>query len=532
MIPSGGRVCLRGALPQLRHLCVGLAACPPLRESFEFRPAFILCTAAAVAASWGYKKKSLQSASLGWRGLVSCEASPTSATHSPSEWQPVAGGGLCREHMLQVPLKHGQEGPQISIFAREVILEKNKEKVASLPVLLFLQGGPGFPAARPGSAKGGWLGRGLEDFRVVLLDQRGTGRSTAITAQTLKNLPSKDQAEFLANFRADSIVQDCEALRTALGVEKLSLLGQSFGGFCALTYLSFFPKSLENVFITGGLAPIHQTADDVYRATYHRVIERNRRFYKRYPADVQKVREIVKFLEAAGPKGVPLPDGGRLTVRRFLSLGLEMGMGNGLEAMHWLVEAAFVIPVAGGPKQLDERFLTKITQAQAFDTNPIYWLLHEAIYCGKSTGPSNWSACRVLQEPEFATKFDYKSLIAAGESEPILFTGEMVYPWLAEDYPTLGALQEAAEILAAKSDWPDLYDLEKLKDTQVRVAAAMYYDDFYVERTFSEQVVRLLGDKCAVWVTNEYMHSGIRDDGSKILDTLIKMAKGEAGIPS
>lgn len=69
-------------------------------------------------------------------------------------------------------------------------------------------------------------------------------------------------------------VRDCEAIRkTLLGHkedpedQKWSILGQSFGGFCALNYLSFFPQGLKEVFLTGGLAPLVDRPDSVYEAT-------------------------------------------------------------------------------------------------------------------------------------------------------------------------------------------------------------------------------------------------------------------------
>ena len=47
-----------------------------------------------------------------------------------------------------------------------------------------------------------------------------------------------------------------------------SVLGQSFGGFCAVTYLSRAPEGLREALITGGLPGLDTCADDVYRATY------------------------------------------------------------------------------------------------------------------------------------------------------------------------------------------------------------------------------------------------------------------------
>ena len=85
-------------------------------------------------------------------------------------------GTVLTDRIFAVPLDHGRpDGPQIEVFAREVAAAGKAD--ADLPWLLFLQGGPGFGAQRP-QGREGWLNRALEDYRVLLLDQRGTGRST------------------------------------------------------------------------------------------------------------------------------------------------------------------------------------------------------------------------------------------------------------------------------------------------------------------------------------------------------------------
>src|SRR5688500_10386982 len=86
------------------------------------------------------------------------------------------------------------------------------------------------------SSRAARVGRALQDYRVLLLDQRGTGRSTVANRQTLPADPA-EAARRLRHFRADSIVRDAELLRRALaGDRPWSVLGQSFGGFCAVTY--------------------------------------------------------------------------------------------------------------------------------------------------------------------------------------------------------------------------------------------------------------------------------------------------------
>jgi len=345
----------------------------------------------------------------------------------------------------------------------------------------------------------------------------------------LRPMQPKTQAAYLTHFRADSIVHDCELIRKALGIGQLSLLGQSYGGFCSLTYLSLFPGSLRAVYLTGGLAPVLQPGpDEVYRRTYRRVMTRNKRFYSRYPGDVERVREIVAHLHEQG--GVPLPGGGVLTARRFLSLGLGLGTGSGMESMHWLLESAFVD--VDGKRELDYRFLVNVEAMQSFDTNPIYWILHESIYCGTETGASRWSAQRVLGEAPFKEAFDFQATLANPSGPPLMFTGEMVYPWFADDFATLGGLKEAAELLAAKDDWGCLYDSDMLRNTSVPVAAAVYYEDMFVERALSEETANLLGEKCKVWVSNEFQHSALGDSGARVLSMLMKMANGEANVPS
>src|SRR5581483_4047290 len=122
----------------------------------------------------------------------------------------------------------------------------------------------------------GWVDRALNEFRVLMLDQRGTGRSSPVGG--LPGRTPQEQAEYLAHFRADAIVRDAEWIRRELGVERWSVLGQSFGGFCVTAYLSLAPEGLREAFLTGGLPALGQRIDDVYAHTYERVLEWTRRY--------------------------------------------------------------------------------------------------------------------------------------------------------------------------------------------------------------------------------------------------------------
>ena len=403
-------------------------------------------------------------------------------------------GLVLREHELSVPLDHARpDGEQITVFAREVADPDGLEK----PFLVFLQGGPGFEASRPTRHPSAppWLDRALRDYRVLLLDQRGTGRSAPVG--TLPGMSPAEQAAYLTHFRADSIVRDAELVREALDVPRWSVLGQSFGGFCVTAYLSLAPEGLREAFVTGGLPPLGRSVDDVYRATFARMLERNRRYYERYPADRERVLALVARLEA---EDFRLPDGDLLTARRLRTLGNQLGFSDGFEHLHYVLELPVDSPA----------FRHDVAPGLGFARNPIYAILHEACYA--DGGVTGWSAARV-QPDDYAHR-------------PELLTGEHVFPWLFEDYSALAPLREAAELLAAH-EWPRLYDPAALAGNEVPVAAAIYADDLYVERAFSEETAAAVRGLRA-WVTSEYEHNGLHADAERVLGRLIDLVRGRA----
>jgi len=420
-------------------------------------------------------------------------------------------GTIVNELTFTVPLDHANPGGEkIGLFAREVAAAD--KQASDLPWLLFLQGGPGFAAHRP-IGRDGWLDRALNDYRVLLLDQRGTGRSSPANRQTLALHPTvREQADYLAHFRADSIVADAELIRHQLtGGRPWSVLGQSFGGFCTVTYLSFAPHGIREAFLTGGLPGLETTADDVYRATYPIVAARNLAHYERYPLDVQQARQVARHL--AGSETL-LPGGGRLTVQAFQALGNALGSSTGSHELHYLLED----PFAGD--ELSDDFLYRVQDRLSFAAAPLYALLHEACYA--QDGPTGWAAERVrAQFPEFSPD------AAVHGDDPLLFTGEMTYPWMFETDPVLRPLRRAANLLAERDDWPMLYDPARLRANDVPAAAAVYHDDMYVPREFSLQTGAAIKGLRA-WVTNEYEHDGLRVSNGQVLDRLIAMARGNA----
>jgi pimeloyl-ACP methyl ester carboxylesterase len=425
-------------------------------------------------------------------------------------------GVVLTDRRFTVPLDHDDPtGETIELYAREVVASDKAGQ--DLPWLVYLQGGPGFGAHRF-VGRQAWLGRALKEYRVLLLDQRGTGASTPANRQTLplRGGPA-EQADYLTHFRADAIVRDCEAIRPQLtGGAPWTVLGQSFGGFCAVSYLSTAPEGLAAAVITGGLPSLHAHADDVYRAAYPRIERKVAAHYARYPQDVERARRIAGHLLG---HEVTLPNGYRLTVEAFQSLGILLGGSEGSHRLHYLLEDAFVRTPHG--HELSDAFQEEVQGLLSYAGHPLYALVHEAIY-GQGHRPTAWSAERVRAE---FPQFDAAETLAG--DGPLLFTGETIHPWMFDCDPALRPLRETAGLLAARTDWTPLYDPQRLAANEVPAAAAVYHDDMYVDTAHSLATARAIRG-LRTWVTDEFEHDGLRAGGPRVLDRLLALVRDEA----
>ena len=462
--------------------------------------------------------------------------------------------------------------------------------------ILYLQGGPGFGCASPvsglslDSPTSSWASQillggstnidGKSFQRVILMDQRGTGRSSPINKQQLRKLfpdlfsldnnntdgddgspgmqiarakfdkALTDATEYMSKFRADSIVRDAEWIKeTLIGSTSNeqgprpwgAVLGQSFGGFCIMTYLSSITHPPRICLFTGGIAPMNTPVREVYDRLWLRVRERNLRYYDQYPGDVSVVKRIIRKLLSGQ---VQMPSGGILTARRFLQLGLALGgtPGSSFASLHSLVNSAFV---DDDSDELSNSFVKQVEAHQSFDDAPLYFLLHESIYAD-GPGATEWAAHSSFEAIRTSTvqEFDYTQTVN-NEDTPTLFFGEMVFPWMAHgDFAEVSGygMKTLSEALATKNDWLPLFDAHNMQKALVgggfgaktKSAAAVYYEDMYVDFDCCMKLVQRGAplDGVKVWVTNDYQHSGLRDDGATIVKKLLGMAKGCIRVPS
>lgn len=411
-----------------------------------------------------------------------------------------------RDVTLPVPLDHADPAsPTLELFARIVAEPDGQDR----PFLVYLQGGPGSEAPRPLEAGSPpWLARALRDHRVVMLDQRGTGRSTPVGldaplpegaidgATTLRAASPAQQAAYLTHFRADAIAHDAELLREHLGASSWSLLGQSFGGFTTLRYLSAHAGSVDKALFTGGLPTLGPDMDTVYATTWDGMIARSERYWARFPGDRDRLRALSDL--AAGGQ-LRLADGQSVGVERLRRLGHLLGASGGQERLHYLLDLEPTSPA----------FLHDLAAALPFSgRNPLYAVIHES--CWADGVATRWTADRMMPE--------------AVRQDPTLLGGEHIHRDLFAEDPEFMPWADAADLLA-EHEWPRLYDEDALRAADVPGAAAVYYDDAYVPRQYSLATAELLSG-VTPWVTSEYEHNGLRASGDGVIDHLLDLATG------
>lgn len=122
--------------------------------------------------------------------------------------------------------------------------------------------------------------------------------------------------------------------------------------------------------------------------------------------------------------------------------------------------------------------LLAATNQLSFDTNILYALFQESIYCdgnNPNIATSNWSAERLRYLPE-NSNFVFKK----DEKGPVYFTSEMVYKSMYDDYAELRLFKKLAYALHSNTKWPKLYDTNVLKSLtfeKVPIVGAVYVKD-------------------------------------------------------
>lgn len=371
-------------------------------------------------------------------------------------------------HQFEVPLDWNDLNAteSIKITLREVIQESNSHK----PPIIYLQGGPGFEVSLPTDES--WIKKLGERFSVFLLDQRGTGLSSPVDIKLITDLYNLDSAkaiDFLTYFRADSIAKDVEQIRKALFHDQdFYTYGQSFGGWCTLSYISQFPSSATGSLITGGYAPIGHDPKDVYRSIVPQVDRSNKQFLEIYPNTMTQLQELINTLDSD-----------------TLFLLAQKGFYAGYSSLHSNLRSTieslyFDISNLG---RASTRSLNMLKDPLGFIDNPLYALLHESLYCDNQA--SSWASQSVMIEENARPATDELNKF---------FLGENVLKNSFSAVDELKPLMPIMEDVMAYDKWNPQFDKVMLSTSETPVIGVVYENDAAVSREYSLETASILGN--------------------------------------
>lgn len=208
---------------------------------------------------------------------ASADTSATAAPPTPRACHVpgVSDRALC--HAIRVPLH--RDGPAAEVGTLDlhvVVLPARAPKPADSP-LFVLAGGPGQAATEYGALVSGFLEGVRETRDIVLMDQRGTGKSgglscdigddpeAALDPSALGRVLAGCRARWNADLTAYdtlAVVEDIEAVRKALGYARLDLWGASWGTRTALLYMRAHPASVRSAVLDGVTPPNRRLLED------------------------------------------------------------------------------------------------------------------------------------------------------------------------------------------------------------------------------------------------------------------------------
>ena len=139
------------------------------------------------------------------------------------------GASLDKETVFQ---ELNVQSPEVTLYTRVA------GNLQSGNVLIAINGGPGLSSHYMLSLED----LAGDDFAVVTYDQRGVSRSSA---------PPMDPS----NYTLAKYVDDLEAVRKAVSVEKVHLFGHSWGGLVAMHYATIYPEQVRSIVLMGSGAP-------------------------------------------------------------------------------------------------------------------------------------------------------------------------------------------------------------------------------------------------------------------------------------
>jgi proline iminopeptidase len=241
--------------------------------------------------------------------------------------------------------------------------------------VVVVHGGPGYPPAKP------W--RGLESlagrYRFYYYDQRGSGESTRLfdrftSSNTWQNMQQLDRGLGLG-----AQVADLERIRRILGVEKLTLVGHSFGGLLAAFYAAEFPERIAKLVLVapaellvmppenGGLFPaVRERLPEGQRARFDAFLKEYLDFKGIFAKDeaglIDMNVRMNEFYLAAYPKPETIAGGGVKVGRQggWMAWAMYLGMGQRHDYRDAMRSTAFPVEIVHGAEDLQSEKASRL----------------------------------------------------------------------------------------------------------------------------------------------------------------------------
>ncbi|MFE7592955.1 alpha/beta fold hydrolase [Kitasatospora sp. NPDC057512] len=299
--------------------------------------------------------------------------------------------------------------------------------------LLFLSGGPGQSSVPTVRQMAGKLEPVLKDYRLVMYDQRGTGRGALQCPGLQEDMGSSDLAVPRRQSIADcaaalgpnarfystaDTVADIDLLRRALGARRLTLDGVSYGTIVAERYAFAHPSRVARLVLDSVAPP--QGFDPLDLAAM--------------PATARVLRAAC---QATGCTTDPAADLAA-TVRRY---------GNGAQVLSALTGFEFIDPDFGGVPEI----LHEAAAGQPAKLQDLFDLVHQVVDAAPaedlSQGLHSATLCADARFPWGSTDTPVEGRAAALERTRQRLTAEQTWPYDPATATGLGSLLVCL-------DWP------------------------------------------------------------------------------
>ncbi len=293
-------------------------------------------------------------------------------------WQSFTGPlyqpGMVREGKdLRSPLDPPQQPGEPGVWLVEPDIRLHYFTSGEGKLVLVLHGGPGYPFLKP------WGGlEGLtNDYRFHYYDQRGCGESTRPFDRFTSNNYYESMTTLNKALGLGAQAADVERIRRILGVEKITLIGHSFGGFIAALYATEFPERVEKLILVspadmlvmpqegGGLFPlIRERLPESRRAEYDAFMKEYLGFqniFGKNEADLIAMNDrLGEYYTLAYPGSSQVAQGEQGKSGGWMVWGIYLSLGQRHDYRSAMKSTAFPVLILHGAEDLQTEETSRI----------------------------------------------------------------------------------------------------------------------------------------------------------------------------